>query len=212
MNWDICMYTCTLRAINANCLIKILCNKFYFSVFTTAMYVVQIFACSSCKELVSYWNSKTSVIIFLYFRFHRLLLAWCDREIHRNLFGIALKAYKSRNISRRFMRTCKHFREPILRKNYDSLVWEHCLKFADIYTKILNRGALSSTNILVNTLNNATLNGWPSTSLFIVNNFSFIFEHSTPLYYSSFTHFILAMNSARIIRNRFPQYLCKEWR
>jgi hypothetical protein len=63
--------------------------------------------------------------------------------------------------------------------------------------KFWNCEVPSSTNSLVNTFNKIITNyRWLTTSLFIVNICSPIFEHPTPLSYSSLTHSILAINRA----------------
>jgi hypothetical protein len=98
---------------------------------------------------------------------------------------------------------CVHlwsFSEHILQKSCDSLscdnlVHKRAWNLWKFTQKFWNYEVPSFTNFLVNTLNkNITYYRWPTTSLFITNICSPIFEHSTPLSYSEGTDNILAVN------------------
>jgi hypothetical protein len=129
--------------------------------------------------------------------FHHLLQ--CDWEIHCHLSSIVLKGSQAKP----FSAFCAHlwaFLEPILHRTCDSLACENFIKNSDrnlwkFTRKFWNCEAPTFTNFLVNTLIKImTHYRWPTTSFFIVNTGLPIFEHSTSLSYSSFTHYILAVN------------------
>jgi hypothetical protein len=61
---------------------------------------------------------------------------------------------------------------------------------------------------LADTLNKIITHYRWLTTVFIMNICSPIFKHSTPMSYSSFTHYILAVNPPRIIHDRLPQHSC----
>jgi hypothetical protein len=103
------------------------------------------------------------------------------------------KKSQSQSHSLCFVCTLEHFHNPPCTKlvialpNCDNLV--ECMKFVEIYMTVLKLWSVVFHNTLVNTSNNIiTHYTWPTTSLFSVNICSPIFEHSTPLSYSSFTH------------------------
>jgi hypothetical protein len=77
------------------------------------------------------------------------------------------------------------------------------VKCVEIHTKVLNCEVLSFTNFLVNTLNKIiTHYRWPTTSLFIMNICSPMFEHSTPglsnavpvIYFPGALHYFAGFN------------------
>jgi hypothetical protein len=132
-------------------------------------------------------------------RFHHHLPIWCDWEILHHLCGITLKNVKAEVI---LCILCTpmiifgtYFVQNLWRPSPTVIIswsaWNLC-KFTQ---RFRNCEALSYTNFLVNTLNRIiTHNRCLTTSLSILNIYSPFFGHSTPLSYSSFTHYILAIN------------------
>jgi hypothetical protein len=133
--------------------------------------------------------------------FHHLLLLRSDWEIHRDLFSTALKSH-SRSHSLHFVHTRDNFRKQsyaklvIAKTNCDNLVEKSAWNIRKFTRKLWNCEAPSFTNSLVNTLNKIITHYRWATLHFSSWNFSPTFEHSTPLSYSSFIHYILAVNPA----------------
>jgi hypothetical protein len=147
----------------------------------------------SCLELLCFDGPNSQSI----------LLIRCDWEIHRHLCGIALKGLQN---PKPFSAFCAHswvFLEHIFRRPCDCLPKllksrrEDRVKFMEIHKKFLKLWSAVFYKFFVNTLDKIiTQYRWMATSLFIVDICSTIFEHSTSLPYSSFTHYILAVNRA----------------
>jgi hypothetical protein len=135
--------------------------------------------------------------------FHHMLLVWCDSEIHHHLCGTALKVKAEANLCILCAPVSIFWTHPVQNLWYPSLtviisyrtawnLWKitqsseivkHCL--SQIFWPTLWTRSYSLTT------NGRTL--WSSSRTFVRPP---IFEHSTPLSYSSFTYYILAVNHA----------------
>jgi hypothetical protein len=138
----------------------------------------------------------------LWFHVHKwnpvshLLLTERDWEIHCHPCGTTLRKSKSKS------EFCAHpwaFLDTILHKlvttylNYDNIEENSAHNLWIFKRNFRNCEAPSFTNFLVNILSNI-ITYYRVSLLFIMNICLPIFEYSTPLLQSSFTHYILAVN------------------
>jgi hypothetical protein len=128
--------------------------------------------CNASTALTDLWFQHSQMKP----RFHHLLLLQCDWEIHRHVCGIVKKKSKPKL----FSAFCAHpwaFSEPFLRKTCNNLAWDNIIENSTwnlwkFTRKFCNYEALS---LILNKI--TTHYRWPTTSLFIVNICSPIFEH-----------------------------------
>jgi hypothetical protein len=131
-------------------------------------------------------------------RFHHLCLMQCDWEIHRHLCGIALKRSKPKEA---ILCILWAFSELILLRTCDSLakLWQshrgQYIKSVEIhancetppFTNFFGQHFEQDHHSLQMAGRSLRSSSWTSVHLPI-------FEHSTPLFYGSFTYYILTMN------------------